>query len=161
MNNEEQQEAPSLSYGVIEAIDAYLKLLGRRKLPPNIATAVLLAKTEYKATAYLRPTQVALLQRCFYRARQTRYEHDPLPINILDIAIAEELDGEPCRMLRSDEIVLAVSWLAFDGTLTPEEVEWHARIQDQLLHTGWLSPEQLRELKRRYQQSTHRWRPVK
>ena len=49
MNNEEQ-ETPSLSYGVIEAVDAYLKLLGTKKLPPNIATAVQAAKAEYEAT---------------------------------------------------------------------------------------------------------------
>lgn len=156
---EQEDEIPILSYGVIEAINAYLKLLARTKPPPIIAAAIQAAKAEYEATSYLRPTQVALLQRCFYRARETRYEHDPLPINILDMAIAEELDGEPCRMLRSDEIALAVSWLAFDCEHRPEDVEWHERIQDQLLLTGWLSPEQLTELKRRYLKATGCWIP--
>lgn len=160
MNNEEQ-EAPSLSYGVIEAVDAYLKLLRKKKLPPAIATAVQAAKAEYEATGYLSPSQVAMLQRCFYRARETRYQYDPLPINVIDVAIAEELDGNPLRMLRGDEIALAVSWLAIEGPLTPEEVEWHARIQEQLLLTGWLSQEQLMELRRRFLKGTEQWRPGK
>jgi hypothetical protein len=160
MKNEEQ-ETPSLSYGVIEAVDAYLKLLGTKKLPPNIATAVQAAKTEYEATAYLRPTQVALLQRCFYRARETRYEHDPLPVNVLDIAIAEELDGQPCSMLRGDEIALAMRWLAIEGPLTPEEIDWHDRTQEQLLLSGWLSQEQFMELRIRFLKATDRWRPLK
>lgn len=156
MNNEEQ-EAPSLSYGVIEAVDAYLKLLGREKLPPNIAKAVQAAKTEYEATGYISPSQVAMLQRCFYRARHGRYEHDPLPINILDVAVAEELDGRHCRMLQSHEIALAIEWLVFNGTHTPEEEKWHGQIQEQILLTGWLSQAQLAELKHRNRESARRW----
>lgn len=157
MNNEEQSEAPILNTGVVEAVDAYLKLLGKKKLPPNISAAVKEAKAEYEATGYISASQVAMLQRCFYRARETRYEHDPLPVNVLDTAIAEELDGQSCRMLRGDEIALAIRWLAFDGNPTPEEVEWHGRIQDQLLLTGWLSEEQLKELQRRYLKATGCW----
>lgn len=159
MNNEEQSETPTLNTGVVEAIDAYLRLLGKKKLPPNISAAVKAAKAEYEATGYIGASQVAMLQRCFYRARETSYEHDPLPVNILDMAIAEELDGQPCRMLRSDEIALAIRWLAFDGDHTPEEIEWHGRIQEQLLLTGWLSDEQLSELKRRYLKATGCWIP--
>lgn len=121
--NDQELEAPELNPDVIEAIDAYLKLLGKKKLPPAIAAAVQEIRTEYTSTSFLRPTQVALLQRCFYRARAGRYEVDPLPINILDLAIAQELDGQPLRMLRGDEIALAIDWLALDGNHTAEEEE--------------------------------------
>lgn len=154
--NDQELEAPELNPDVIEAVDAYLKLLGKKKLPPAIAAAVQEIRTEYTSTSFLRPTQVALLQRCFYRARAGQYEVDPLPINILDLAIAQELDGQPLRMLRGDEIALAIDWLAFDGTHTAEEEEWHGQVQDQLLLTGWLAQSQLAELKHRNRESTRR-----
>ncbi len=124
---------------------------------PRVDMAIRAAKIEYESSGYIRPTQVALLQRCFHRARAGRYEMDPLPINVLDIAIAQELDGQPLRMLRGDEIAVAIELLAMPGTHTPEEEEWHGHIQEQLLLTGWLSQEQLAELKNLYLESTRRW----
>lgn len=156
MSNQEL-ETPQLNPGVREAVDAYLKFLSRKKLMPSVDTAIRAAKTEYETSGYIRPTQVAFLQRCFYRARAGRYEMDPLPINVLDVAIAQELDGQPCRMLRGDEIALAIELLAMPGTHTPEEEEWHGHVQEQLLLTGWLSQEQLVELKNLYLESTRRW----
>jgi len=146
---------------VIEAIDTYLKVLAKKKLPAHIASAIQEMKGEYAATRYLRPTQVALLQRCFCRARAAEYEADLLPIDILDDAIAQELDGRPCQMLRSDEIAKAIDWLAIPGDLTDAEVEWHHQIQDQLLLTGWLSQAQLTELKFRYLTATGCWIPLR
>lgn len=153
----QELETPELNPDVREAVDAYLNFLNRKKLMPSVDAAVWAAKSEYETSGYIRPTQVALLQRCFYRARASRYEADPLPINVLDVAIAQELDGQPLRMLRGDEIALAIELLAMPGTHTPEEEEWHGHIQEQLLLTGWLSQEQLAKLRNLYLESTRRW----
>lgn len=135
---------------VTKAIDGYLALLSKLDIPSPIQFAIQSIKEQYEATGRIAPTQIALLQRCFLRAREGRYEVDWLPIGYLDAAIAHELDGTPCQMLNAADVEEAIRWLAFDGDPPKEIVAWHSQIQEQLLLTGSLSLDQLAELKRRY-----------
>lgn len=150
MKEEDEHGSQELDEDVARAVEAYFTFFGKLNVPAGIAPAIEAIRREYDTTRQLRPTQVALLQRCFMRGRASQYEVDWLPIGLLDNAIADELDGNPMRMLRGDEIAQAIGWLAMRNELTDEEKEWHRQTEEQLLLTGWLSPEQMTSLKHRY-----------
>ena len=150
MNNEHTQQV--LEEDIDKAVRTYFTLLKRFALPPRIADATAAIRAEYEATGFIRATQLALLRRCFLRGRHGRYEVDWLPAGYLDMAIAQELDGAPCRMLGSAEAEQAIKWLAIGSDHADDVKAWHQSVQDQLILTGWLPAGELATLKHRYQE---------
>lgn len=142
---------------VTKAIDGYFALLDQYALPSPIGEAVQSIREQYKAKQPIAPTQIALLRRCFLRTRADQYEVDWLPVGYLEEAIAEELDGSPCRMLSDSDTERAIGWLALKGRVTDELRAWHRDIQDRLLLTGWLPQDTLSELEGQHQDSLRRW----
>jgi hypothetical protein len=137
-----------------EGIEQYLAVLGSISMPSAISNAVAAIREQYGASEYLRPTQIALLQRCFKRALHSRYEVDWYPINLLDRAMAEELDGHPSKMLCPADMTLALRYLGMMGDNLSAEAEAEVvRLERQLIITGWLSGEQMECLKRVYRLS--------
>lgn len=155
-NENFEHNASKLNPDVDKAVRAYLQILWKVDRPPRIVSAIAAIRTEYLTTGQIKPTQVAILQRCFHRVTSSRFEIDWLPIDVLDQAIAQELDGQPCRMLPSYEVTQAIEWLGIRGHQTSEELDWHGQVQEQLLLTGWLPKEHLMELRRRYYKSLGR-----
>lgn len=142
---------------VKKAIDGYLSLLNQYAIPSPIGEAIASIKKQYELTEHISPTQIALLRRCFLRTRTLQYDVDWLPVGYLQEAIADELDGSPCRMLNDSDTEQAIGWLAIKGPATDELQAWYSEIHDQLLLTGWLPADKLSELERRYQDSRIRW----
>lgn len=150
MNNE------PLTPEVKKAIDGYLSLLNTLKIPPPFDSTIGTIRKRYEATEHLLPTQIGILQRCFLWARNDiPYEVDWLPVGHLDFAIAEELDGSPCKMLSGSEIEEAIRCLPIKDDGTEELGAWHSSIAEQLILTGWLPSDQLGKLKRLHLESRH------
>ncbi len=141
-----------------KGIEQYLSVLKLVQIPEVIATSVAAIREQYDVTQRLRPTQIAVLQRCFRRAIQNQYEVDWYPIGSLDIAIAKELDGTPCRMLCPDDTALALQMLGTfgNGRVGARAVAEIKDIERQLLLTGWLSREQIESLKNIHRLSLER-----
>ena len=126
-------------------IEHYLDVLAHKHMPLDISNAVAEIREQYNSMESLRPTQIAILQRCFRRATRHRYEIDWFPINVLDMAIATELDGLPQKALLHDDMACALKYLGNmrDAKLKSSVNAEVESIEVQLLLTGWLSREQL------------------
>ncbi len=59
-------------------------------------------------------------------------------------------------MLPNSEMEQAIRWLAIEGDHPDEVNAWHERIQDELILTGWLPPNELAKLKKKYLESMGR-----
>lgn len=133
-----------------KGIEHYLAILSRQHMSADTAKEITAIRHQYYSTGYIEATKIGILQRCFRRATHNLYEIDWFPINVLDMAIAVELNGAPTKALLHHDVTRGLKYL---GNIRCERLGQDANaevktIESQLLLTGWISREQMEVLRR-------------